>query len=95
MPWTPASDTRAEWGTLRVIINNVDVTMFRGGGTMVTDYQFTDPYGHGPATIGSTRSPRSRRTTSATATWTGTRWAARCTCTRCSTGPSFPGCGRG
>ena len=51
MPWTPASDTRAEWGTLRVIINNVDVTMFRGGGTMVTDYQFTDPYGHGPCTI--------------------------------------------
>lgn len=49
--FVPTSQTIADWGRLRVIFNDVDVTYFWDELTTVDEYSFSDPFGPEAATI--------------------------------------------
>lgn len=43
-PWVAASETRADWGVFRLVIDGVDVTFYRNIPTKIESYAFTEPF---------------------------------------------------
>lgn len=50
-PMVPTTLREVEWGRIRILVANHDVTYLRDKPAQVTDYQLLDPYGYGPATL--------------------------------------------
>ena len=51
MPWEPTSIVTADWGRLQIVVNDLDVTYFRGVPTEVLSTDFNEPFCDGPAQI--------------------------------------------
>src|SRR5688572_21061352 len=49
--WVESSKVVEDWGTLQIIFNGVDVTLYRGVPTKVAQLEFTEPFSDSVAVV--------------------------------------------